>query len=162
MLHGVAQLPQAAHGKQPCNGRTFVVVRATPDDHIMGGQVGCGIGRVDPSLIGGHHIQMGDDADSVLRIAHAQGGGVAIVVDHLKAVIPPPRHGMVEHLQAVCPEGHAGRAQIRPAHGGKNDPRLQLVDHLPPVFPEPFVRFLHQMGVFVHIRFHIPNHLLLL
>ena len=154
MLHGIAAVPQVADGKQRCQRRAFVVIHATADHHIMGGEVGSPIGRVYPPVTLGHHIQMGDHADAVLRVAPAQGRGIALMIDHIKAEGPTPGHGYIEHLQAIRPERHARRGQIRPAHRGNAGPGLQLLNQFPAMILHPFGGILHQMRVLLFIPFH--------
>ena len=122
MLHGIVAVPQVADGKQRCQRRAFIVIHAPADHHIMGREVGSPVGRVHPAIACRNHIQMGDHADAVLRIAPAQGGGITLMIDHIKAESLAPGHGYIQHLQTVRAKGHAGGGQISPAHRGNAGP----------------------------------------
>ena len=150
MPHGHAEFPQHPHGEKARDEGGLVIVHAPADEHVVLRQPGRVKGRINPTVPHGHHVQMGDHADAVRRVAPGDGTGIAVVIRGGKAVKAAPFQGIVQHLAAIRAEGRSGSSQISAADGGNAGDLLQLQDVFLPVGGDPCVRAGEKFGA-VHI-----------
>ena len=135
VLERRAQFAEHAHQVKAEHGGVLVVVCAAADEEIA--HTGRAVGRIDPLLALGHHVDVGDDAQSVTFVAIDGAAAVALVVLGFKAHLAGVIEGEIEHLAALGAKGRARRGEVGAADRADAGERLQIGDHLLGVGVDP-------------------------
>ena len=148
MFERRAQLAEHAHQVKAEYGGVLVVVRAAADEEIA--HAGGAVGRVDPLVALGHHVDVGDDAQRVVFVAIDGAAAVTGVVLGLKAHLAGVIEGKIEHFAALGAKRRARRGEVGAADGADARERLQVGDHFLGVRVQPGADGLTE-GVSIHL-----------
>ena len=145
VLQGNLVIPEEFHQIQAQDCRGFVVRNAAANEGIS--HSGGTVGRIDPLVAFGHHVQMAHDADGVIGVAENGGTHVALVIRGVKAHFLCVGQGEIQHLATFGAEGGVFFRLGGLADGTDPGKGLNVGDHGFSIFFQECGNFLTQ---FVH------------